>query len=247
MLTRARVARLGVAVAAKTSNLEVLAYEETPLGMICLRRRELLSVPGTIVTEITLDHEMLMSSYHTASERALSSLALERHNGRELSVLIGGLGLGYTAHEVLRSSAVAKVDVVEYLPQVVDWLYDGLIPLSEELNADQRLKVVRDDVYARLAAPPEHAYDLILIDVDHSPDERLGSENDGFYAEEGLRAAKRHLAPGGLLGVWSYAESSPFADAMRSVFKRVDVEQVSFENLLVEETETNWLFLGRDA
>ena len=233
-------------MAAKPSNLEVLAYEETPLGTICLRRRELLSAPGTIVTEITLDHEMLMSSYHTASERALSSLALERHEGRALSVLIGGLGLGYTAHEVLRSSAVSRVDVVEYMPQVVDWLRDGLIPLSEELNAEPRLKVVRDDVYARLAAEPEHAYDLILIDVDHSPDERLGSENEYFYTEEGLRFAKRHLAPKGLLGVWSYAESSPFAEAMQSVFQRVDVEQVSFENLLVEETETNWLFLGRD-
>ena len=133
------------------------------------------------------------------------------------------------------------------MPQVVDWLRDGLIPLSEELNTDQRLEVVRDDIYARLLAPPEHAYDLILIDVDHSPDERLGSENEGFYAEEGLRAAKLHLDPGGLLGVWSYAESSPFAEAMRSVFERVEVEQVSFENLLVEETETNWLFLGRDA
>jgi spermidine synthase len=231
----------------KTSNLEVLAYEETPIGVICLRRRELLSVPGTIVTEITLDHEMLMSSYITASERALSSLALERHDGTDLSVLIGGLGLGYTAHEVLKSSAVATVDVIEFLPQVVEWMRDGLVPLSDELNGDSRFHVVNADVYALLAAPPERHYDLILIDVDHSPDERLGEENEGFYAEAGLREAKKHLAPGGLLGVWSYAESSPFAEAMRAVFGRVDVEQVSFENSLIEETETNWLFLGRDA
>jgi spermidine synthase len=240
-----RVARLGAV--SKTSNLEVLAYEETPLGMICLRRRELLSVPGTVVTEITLDHEMLMSSYITASERALSSLALERHEGHELSVLIGGLGLGYTAHEVLRSPSVVSVDVVEFLPQVVEWMRDGLVPLSDELNADERFHVVNGDVYAMLAAAPERHYDLILIDVDHSPDERLGSENEGFYGEAGVLAAKKHLAPGGLLGVWSYAESSPFAEAMRAAFARVDVEQVSFENTLIEETETNWLFLGRDA
>lgn len=231
----------------KESNLEVLAYEETPIGVICLRRRKLLSVPGTVVTEITLDHEMLMSSYITASERALSSLALKRHEGTELSVLIGGLGLGYTAHEVLRSSSVAGVDVIEFLPQVVDWMRDGLVPLSDELNGDARFHVVNADVYALLAAVPERHYDLILIDVDHSPDERLGEENEGFYTKAGLRAAKEHLAPGGLLGVWSYAESSPFAEAMSAVFERVDVEQVSFENSLIEETETNWLFLGRDA
>ena len=73
--------------------------------MLCLRQRELLSEPGTMVTEITLDHEFLMSSYSTASERALSRFALDMHPGRDLKVLVGGLGLGYTAHEV---SAVSK-------------------------------------------------------------------------------------------------------------------------------------------
>ena len=227
-----------------TSNLDVLAYEESPLGMICLRRRELLSLPGTIVTEITLDHELLMSSFHTDSERALSSCALERHDGKGLSVLIGGLGLGYTAHEVLRSPRVASVEVVELLPQVIGWVRDGLVPLSDELNGDARCRVVEGDVYAMLAADPARRFDLILIDVDHSPDERLGAHNADFYSEAGLRLARQHLAPDGVLGVWSYAESSPFVDALHSVFERVDVESVTFDNLLTEETETNWLFLA---
>ena len=76
------------------SNLKILAYEPTALGVLCLRRRELLSRPGTLVTEITLDHELLMSSYSTDSERALAEEALARHPGRDLSVLVGGLGLG---------------------------------------------------------------------------------------------------------------------------------------------------------
>ncbi len=236
-----------------TSNLEMLAYEETKLGMICLRRRELLSVPGTIVTEITLEHDLLMSSYHTVSEAALSSRALERHEGDGLSVLIGGLGLGYTAHEVLRSARVASVDVVELLPQVIDWMRDGLVPLSDELNGDARFRVVEADVYATLAAAPKQQcgqcgqFYLILIDVDHSPDERLRERNAGFYTEAGLRRARQHLAPGGVLGVWSYAESSPFVAALRAVFDRVDVEPVTFDNRLIEETETNWLFLALDA
>ncbi len=231
-----------------TSNLEMLAYEETKLGMICLRRRRLLSVPGrTIVTEITLEHDLLMSSYHTVSEAALSSRALERHQGDGLSVLIGGLGLGYTAHEVLRSPRVASVDVVEFLPQVIDWMRDGLVPLSDQLNGDARFRVVEADVYATLAAAPDRHFDLILIDVDHSPDERLGERNADFYTEAGLRRARRHLAPGGVLGVWSYAESSPFVAALRAVFDRVDVELVTFYNRLIEETETNWLFLALDV
>ena len=245
-----------------TTNLDVLAYEKSPIGMICLRRRELVSSPGTIITEITVDHELLMSSYHTASERALASCALEHHCGggegggdgghseggaSGLRVLVGGLGLGYTAQEALRSPRVAKVDVVEYLPQVVDWMRKGLIPLSAELNHDDRFEVIQSDVYAMLAADAEQRYDLILIDVDHSPDERLGEENAAFYTESGLQRAKQHLAPGGTLGVWSYAESSSFERALRAVFARVEIVPVSFENEVAEESETNWLFLGLDA
>ena len=228
-----------------TTNLEVLAYSDSPIGAICLRRRELLARPGTIVTEITVDHMLLMSSYHTDSERALASRALERHGGgKELSVMVGGLGLGYTAHEVLRSSAVIRVDVIEFLPQVIGWMKDGLVPLSDELNRDPRLAVIEDDVYGLLAAPPERHYDLILIDVDHSPDETLAEANAFFYTEQGLERAKKHLAPGGLLGVWSYADSSPFATALRAVFPHGDIEPIAFDNELTGENETNWLFLA---
>ena len=73
-------------------NLQVLAYETTPLGDLCLRRRELLSRPGTVITEITLDHQLLMSSHNTVSERALATEALGRHPGDNLSVLVAGLG-----------------------------------------------------------------------------------------------------------------------------------------------------------
>jgi len=228
-----------------TSNLEVLAYSDSPIGAICLRRRELLARPGTMVTEITVDQMLLMSSYHTASERALSSRALRRHGGTEgLRVLVGGLGLGYTAHEALKSAAVTRVDVVEFLPQVIGWMKNGLVPLSDELNSEPRYSAMEGDVYAMLAAAPELQYDLILIDVDHAPDEPLADANAAFYTEAGLRAAKEHLRPGGLLGVWSYADSSPFATALRTVFSHGEIEPVAFDNELTGEEETNWLFLA---
>lgn len=227
------------------SNLDVLAYSDSPIGAICLRRRELLTSPGTMVTEITVDHMLLMSSHHTASERALSSRALARHGGTEgLRVLVGGLGLGYTAREVLKSEAVTRVDVVEFLPQVIGWMKNGLVPLSDELNSEPRYSVTEGDVYAMLAAPPELQYDLVLIDVDHSPDEPLADANAAFYTEAGLRSAREHLRPGGVLGVWSYAGSSPFADAMRAVFPHGEISPVEFDNELTGEAETNWLFLG---
>jgi len=228
------------------SNFEILAYEETALGVLCLRRRELLSRPGTVVTEITLDHELLMSSYHTASERALAVEALARHGGNDLSVLVGGLGLGYTANEALQSERVRRVEVIEFLPEVVNFLREGLVPLSSELLADPRFGVSEGDVYAILRAPVRDQWDLVLIDVDHSPDEQLGGANQSFYTEAGLALAKQHLAPGGLLAVWSYAESSPFVDALRQTFAAVETVPVSYVNDLVDEEHTDWLFLARD-
>jgi spermidine synthase len=228
-----------------SSDLDVLAYEPSPLGMICLRRRTLPSDPEVVVTEITLDHLMLMSSCNSASERALSRRALDLHEGKDLKVLVGGLGLGTTAREALRSDRVAQVEVVELLPQVIDWLDRGLLPLAGELRADPRFAVSEGDVYARLSGPAEQKRDLILIDVDHSPDETLSAANDSFYTEPGLERAKAHLAPGGVLGVWSYAESSPFAETLRRVFDEVRVEPLTFENRLLDEAETHWLFYAR--
>ena len=235
-------------------NLDILAYEESPLGPLCLRRRELLSQPGTIVTEVTLNHEFLMSSLYTDSERTLARTALDMHSGDDLRVLVGGLGLGYTAREALLSDRVGRVEVVELLTPVIDWLVGGMVPLSTELCKEMgndetgdmpRLIVTQGDVYRRLAGPPDEPLDVILIDVDHSPDERLGEESVSFYTAQGLQAARRHLAPGGVLAVWSYAESSPFADALRAVFEHVQVEPVTYDNRLIDTRPTDWLFFAR--
>lgn len=227
------------------SNLEILAYEDTPLGPLCLRRRELLSAPGTVVTEVTLDHAFLMSSRITASERALATVALQMHTGSDLDVLVGGLGLGYTAHAVLASPRVARVEVVEFLPQVIGWLEQGLVPLSSALKNEPRLVTREGDVYARLLDEPAERYDAILIDVDHAPDEHLAGPNASFYTRDGLERARRHLAPGGLLGVWSHAESASFDRSLREVFEEVRVEPVTFFNDLVDEETTDWLFFAR--
>jgi spermidine synthase len=227
------------------SNFEILAWEDTPLGPLCLRRRELLSAPGTVVTEVTLDHQFLMSSLHTDSERALARVALEMHGGTDLNVLVGGLGLGYTAWAALASGRVARVEAVELLPQVIDWLEGDLVPLSSELKADDRFRAVHGDVYGRLAGPPGERHDLILIDVDHSPDDRLDGGSGSFYTEEGLERARGHLAPAGVLGVWSYAESSPFSEALRGVFDEVRIEPVTFHVPMIDEQRTDWLFFAR--
>ena len=229
------------------SNVEFLAYEETLLGTLCLRRRKPSSLKGVVVTEVTLNHDFLMTSLYTESEQALSRIAIQMHGGDQLRAMVAGLGLGYTALAALESDRVDHVEVVELLPQVIGWMNDGLIPVSKQLTDDPRLSVTQADAYAKLAAVPETKFDLILIDVDHSPDDRLGTgESFTFYSSEGLMSAKKHLRPGGVLGVWSYAESSPFADALRSSFKTVRVEPITHFNELIHEEHTDWLFFASD-
>jgi len=185
-----------------------------------------------------------MSSLHTDSERALATMGLEMVSGSDLRVLIGGLGLGYTAHEVLKDDRVKHVEVVEFLPEVISWLDRNLIPLGAELKSEERLTIVQGDVYARLSEAPVSMFDLVLIDVDHSPDEHLNGANSWFYTEEGLRAVVRHISDSGGLGVWSFAESNDFRSALEKVFSTVSVAPVSFENKHSNEVTTDWLFLA---
>ncbi len=224
---------------------EILDQQDTPLGELCLRRRELLSRPGMIITEVTLDHGFLLSSYPTESERRLAEFALALHPGQGLSVLVGGLGLGYTAHAALASERVARVEVVELLDPVIAWLEKGWLPIGESLKADERLEVIQGDAYARLLGPAGAAFDVILIDVDHAPDEPLDEGSGAFYTEGGLRAVAEHLNPGGVLAVWSTDPNPAFEATLASVFGQVEVEVVRWWNDLIDVDKEDTLFAGR--
>src|SRR4051812_44468100 len=186
-----------------------------------------------------------MSSAVTVSERALATRAITLHGGSELDVMIGGLGLGYTSKAALDSDRIARVEVVELVGGIIGWVERGIIPLGKELTIDPRFHATQDDVYARLRRAPIKKHDLVLIDVDHSPDARLGESSDSFYAHASLALAKQHLEPDGVFGVWSTSESPAFEAELRKTFRDVRVEAIDFMNDAVGGAETNWLFLAR--
>jgi len=228
-------------------DFEVLDWAETPLGTLVLQRRPILGRPGATVTEVTLDHQHLMSSLNARSEEALAELALAWHEGPVRRILIGGLGLGHTAHAALKDPDVERVRVIEYLPRVIEWLDKGLTPLAATLSADPRLEVVAADAYGHLLAPPTSTWDLILLDIDHSPDEPLGPASASFHSPSGLQLVAPHLAPGGILGVWSAEPSPAFASALEAVFHHTRSDPIPWENELWGEGERveDWVFLAR--
>ena len=228
-----------------TPSLEILESVDTPIGLLCLRRRELLSCPGTIITEVTLDHEFLMSSYNTASEDALARLGIEWHGGQELSVLVGGLGLGYTAQAALDCSQAGRVDVIELLPEVISWLARDLIPLAGKLRDEPRFSVSRADFFRYLRSPAGRQYDVMLVDIDHSPHENLDSDNLNFYTVEGLHQVRTHLQEKGVLAVWSSASNDSFASSLEEVFSEVRTESVRWHNELIDEDQCDIVFLAR--
>jgi spermidine synthase len=221
---------------------EVIAHAESPLGVLILRRR---TAPVPDVIELTLEHQFLMSSAVTVSERELATRAIALHGGSDLDVFIGGLGLGYTTKAALDSDRVARVEVVELVQGIIEWVASALIPLGTELMSDARFHAVQDDVFERLRGPATRRHDVLLIDVDHSPDERLGQSSDSFYAHRSLALAARHLTPGGVFGVWSTSENPAFEAELRKTFEEVCVEPIEFFNETVGQQETNWLFFAR--
>ncbi len=231
---------------------EELDSRDTPIGLLSLRRRRELKL-DLDVFEIKLGEEFLMSSLFTASEIALAELGLAELAGESLEVIVGGLGLGYTAQAALRDSRVASLTVVEYLEAVIAWHQEGLLPLGPELTADPRCRFLQGDFFALASGQsgfdsenPGHRYDAILLDIDHSPEALLDARSESFYRPEGLRALARHLKPGGVFGLWSNdAPDDRFTERLAGVFAEAKAAPVVFHNPLQDSDFTQTVYLAR--
>jgi spermidine synthase len=231
-----------------SARFQELAFEATPIGDISLRRRR-DPATGDDVYEIKLDDDFLMSSRFTVAEEELARLALDRVDGTALDVVVGGLGLGYTARTVLESPRVATMRVVDALGPVIDWHRRGLIPAGAGLRADPRCAFVHGDFFAMVAGDgfdaPGRRYDAVIVDIDHSPRHLLHPRHAGFYDADGTRRLATHLRPGGVYALWS---NDPPDDAYLAVlagaFTDVRAEVVSFPNPLQERAATNTVYLA---
>lgn len=227
------------------ATFEELDCQTTELGELILRRRRPPSAPATWIYEVKLAGRFLMSSLVDQSERELAQRALAQTRAPSLRVLVGGLGLGCTAAAALQDPRVVRLDVVELLPAVIGWHRRRLVPLAAALVDDARCRFVQADCLQLLAGSPTATYDLLLLDIDDSPQDLLDPAHAAFYAEAGLRAARRWLGPGGLVALWTNVPAEPaFAARLGRVFARTAVEEIAFDNPLLEARETNALYFA---
>ncbi len=233
---------------------EELDFQPTPMGDLTLRRRVEPTL-GVDVFEVKLGEEFLMSSLFTVAERELATLGLAAREraeaeataaeGTDLDVLVGGLGLGYTAITALADPRVRSVTVIDALPAVIDWHRRGLLPVSAALTDDPRTTLVPGDFFALMRREPEASrYDAILLDVDHSPRHQLDASHADLYTIDGMRALARHLTPRGVFALWSDdPPDEEFLARASVVFAAVVAHIVDFHNPLTGGTSSNTVYV----
>jgi spermidine synthase len=234
-----------------SARFQELDWRQTPLGELTLRRRRDPG-SGADIHEIKLNDEFLMSSLFTVAEVELANLALAELPRESLRVVVGGLGLGYTAQTVLEHPNVGSLLVVDALNEVIEWHQQGLIPAGKALAADERCRLVHGDFFAMLRsgdgfdpAAPGRVFDAIIVDIDHSPRHLLHPSNADFYEPEGLRRLAGLLSPGGVFALWSNdPPDEEFTATLAAVFTGVRAEVVSFPNPLQDRDSTNTVYLA---
>lgn len=229
------------------ARFEELDWQDTRMGELSLRRRE---DPATreMIYEVKLKDEYLMSSLFTVAEVELAVLGLAAASGEGLRVLVGGLGLGYTAVTALDDSRVARLEVIDALPAVIGWHERTLLPVSSALVDDARTTLTHGDFFAVMREAPDAAsapHHVILLDVDHSPRHTLDPSHADLYSTAGLTALARHLADRGVFALWSDdPPDDEFLTVLGSVFDEPRAHVVDFDNRLTGGVSSNTVYVG---
>lgn len=224
----------------------------TSMGELVLRRRRTPSSDVDIF-EVKLGDDFLMSSMFTVAEVEMARLALDELPGADLDVLVGGLGLGYTARAVLEDERVGRLTVVEALGEVIEWHRRDLVPAAGPLISDERCSLVHGDFFEMLRSPAgfdpsdsDRLFHAMVVDIDHSPRHVLDPSHAEFYGPAGVGRLAARLHPGGVFALWS---NDPPDDAFTAVlddaFATVEANVVRFANPLQDREATNTVYVGR--
>ena len=234
-----------------SASFEEIDRRQTPMGELTVRRR----VEPTLqidVYEVKLGDEFLMSSLFTVAEIALATLGLADLTSADLDVVVGGLGLGYTARAVLENSDVRSLHVVDALGAVIEWHEQGLLPLAAALTSDPRCHLLHGDFFALIAAGAgfgpgvANRVDAVLVDIDHSPTHLLHPSHASFYTAAGLTQLADRLHPGGVFGLWSDGGAdSEFLTVVNEVFATCTAHTVTFPNFYTGEASSSTVYVAR--
>jgi len=235
---------------------EEIDCKPSAIGEISLRRRRIPALGERDIYEVKLGDEFLMSSMFPEAEIALADVGLAETSSEQLSVVVGGLGLGYTAVAALQNPRVSELLIVDYLDTVIQWHREEKVPLGKVLNADPRSRYVHASFFELALgahggfdpSSPGRLFDAILLDIDHSPRALLHASNASFYTAENLGRMAEQLRQGGVFALWSQdPPDNDFMQVMEAVFINSRAQVVPFFNPFQNAEATNTLYIGVKA
>ncbi|MFB7373799.1 spermidine synthase [Streptomyces sp. NPDC056222] len=198
-----------------------LDRREGPYGEVVLRRRD-------EHFEIIANGTFLMDTSDGRSERLLIDAAMDALGGRTAaSVLIGGLGVGFSLAHASADPRWGRIAVVEREQAIIDWHREGpLAAISGQALADPRNVILHTDLIEYVHTSTD-TYDALCLDIDNGPDWTVTEGNQSLYSAEGLAACADRLDPGGILAVWSARPSADFEASLRNAgFSGVRTEEI---------------------
>ena len=177
---------------------------------------------------IVLDRNELMSSRMCGSEEALATMTLDRLKGRRnLHLLIGGYGMGFTLRAALaRLDSSAKITVSELVPEIIEWARGPMAELAAGCLDDPRVTLVEEDVRHTINLGRQD-FDAILLDVDNGPDGLVRRANNKLYSARGLSDADYALKSGGILAIWSAGADPVFTRRLKEAGYQVEERTVT--------------------
>ena len=195
---------------------------------------------------ILVNGAILMSNRMHGSEEALATFAFQRMRTLERpSVLIGGLGMGFTLRATLDLlPSDAAVVVAELVPAVVEWNRGPLGPLAKHPLKDKRVRVETGDVAVTLSSRLGQ-FDAVLLDVDNGPAALTDSNNAGLYDSRGISAAHASLKKTGVLAIWAAKEDRQFKQRLRDGGFDVQVQRP--RGRLIKGGPRHTIFLARKS
>jgi spermidine synthase len=206
---------------------------------------------GIEVWEVRLGDDYLMSSLFTESERQLAILGLAPLSG-DLDIVVGGLGLGYTAAEALKNENVRRVLVIDLFPAVIEWHQRGLVPIGDQLANDPRCELRQGDFFALARTGFDvdergKKFDAVLLDIDHTPELVLDDSNRSFYSPAGLAAVRNQLKPGGTFALWSDDPANDSVTSLlRDAFGSCEAHNIEFPNPYTRSTSVNAVYVAQN-
>ncbi len=237
-----------------STTYEELDVRQCALGELVLRRRTVPGLGPEPIYEIKLNDDLLMSSWLNESEQQLSLLALADAPDEPFDVLVGGLGLGYTAWAALGDERARSVTVVDLLPEVIEWHQTGLVPLGASLCGHERCTLRQGDFFALVGRGAESeiavagGYGAILVDIDHAPDAWLGPAHGRFYERGAMASAAALLSPGGVFALWSAgATNDAFTRLLSTAFADVATHEIVVFNPMIDDDQTDTIYVATNS